>query len=261
MYFRNYRLWKTWLENSLRGAVSEHAFPVNMWKRPKYLQNPHESAFIMFFQHPSEKSSFKKCLPSCYVKSYGCLLTHWLPMASILIRISRICHSQFKCNYLKDQSLFLNFLFHFWNLHQILNILKKRMIVIANIFAKLETVKNFFRPLSKKRRLRRHFESQHVKVSQILAESLWERFYNFFPSFSGKLIWKMSPIDFGETFRVFLNTLIADDKYSAQDCENSLLPIQMILSEKPIAFCELFVPFLESTSNFKNFERKGVHHS
>ena len=46
----------------------------------------------------------------------------------------------------------------------------------------------------------------------------------------------MSPIDFGETFRVFLNTLIADDKYSAQDCENSLLPIQMILSEKPIAF-------------------------
>ena len=71
----------------------------------------------------------------------------------------------------------------------------------------------------------------------------------------------MSPIDFGETFRVFLNTLIADDKYSAQDCENSLLPIQMILSEKPIAFCELFVPFLESTSNFKNFERKGVHHS
>ena len=46
------------------------------------------------------------------------------------------------------------------------------MIVIANIFAKLETVKNLFRPLSKKRRLRRHFESQHVKVSQILAESL-----------------------------------------------------------------------------------------
>ena len=71
----------------------------------------------------------------------------------------------------------------------------------------------------------------------------------------------MSPIDFGETFRVFLNTLIADDKYSAQDCENSLLPIQMILSEKPIAFGELFVPFLESTSNFKNFERKDVHHS
>ena len=60
----------------------------------------------------------------------------------------------------------------FLDLHQILNILNKRMIVIANIFAKLETVKNLFRPLSKNRRLRRHFESQHVKVSQILAESL-----------------------------------------------------------------------------------------
>ena len=75
-------------------------------------------------------------------------------------------------NSLKNLKLFPNFLFHFWNLHQILNILKKRMIVIANIFAKLETVKNLFRPLSKNRRLRRHFESQHVKVSQILAESL-----------------------------------------------------------------------------------------
>ena len=72
----------------------------------------------------------------------------------------------------ESRKTFSNFLFHFWNLHQILNILKKRMIVIANIFAKLETVKNLFRPLSKNRRLRRHFESQHVKVSQILAESL-----------------------------------------------------------------------------------------
>ena len=30
--------------------------------------------------------------------------------------------------------LFLNFLFHFWNLPQILNILKKRMLVTANVF-------------------------------------------------------------------------------------------------------------------------------
>ena len=33
-------------------------------------------------------------------------------------------------NSLKNLKLFPNFLFHFWNLHQILNILKKRMIVI-----------------------------------------------------------------------------------------------------------------------------------
>ena len=49
MYVRNYRLWKCWLENFLNSAVSEHALIVNMWKRPKYLQNLHGSAFVMFF--------------------------------------------------------------------------------------------------------------------------------------------------------------------------------------------------------------------
>ena len=34
-------------------------------------------------------------------------------------------HAQFKRNDLKDEKVFLNFFFHFWNLHQILNILKK----------------------------------------------------------------------------------------------------------------------------------------
>ena len=32
---------------------------------------------------------------------------------------------QFKCNYLKSETCFLKFLFHFWNIHQLLNILKK----------------------------------------------------------------------------------------------------------------------------------------
>ena len=36
MYFRNYRLLKTRSEDSLKSVVSEHAFIVNMWKRPKH---------------------------------------------------------------------------------------------------------------------------------------------------------------------------------------------------------------------------------
>ena len=40
-------------------------------------------------------------------------------------------------NSLKNQKLFLNFLSLFWNLHEMLNILKKRMIVLANVFPKL----------------------------------------------------------------------------------------------------------------------------
>ena len=41
-----------------------------------------------------------------------------------------------------SEFFFFFFFFHFWNLYQILNILKQMMIVMANVFPKLETVKN-----------------------------------------------------------------------------------------------------------------------
>ena len=48
---------------------------------------------------------------------------------------------------------------------------EKNMMVIANAFAKLQTVKNFLRPFCKKCRLGTRFHSQHVKVLQNLAKS------------------------------------------------------------------------------------------
>ena len=39
------------------------------------------------------------------------------------------------------------------------------------------------------------------------------------------------------------------------------LPIQMQLSEKRKTFSQFFVPFLESTSNFKYFEKKDDGHT
>ena len=69
----------------------------------------------------------------------------------------------------KKSSLIL--LFHFWNLHQILNILKQRMILIATLFRILQTVKEFFRPLFKKHPFRNPFDSQHIKGFQTLVKS------------------------------------------------------------------------------------------
>ena len=175
-------------------------------------------------------------------------------MTSIVFKIARISHSQFKWNYLKNEKKFLNFLIHFQKIHQILNFLKKKMMVIANVFPKLQTVKNLVRPLSKKHRFRTRFDSQHVKSSQIFAKSPWEHIYNVLPSFSGNLIWKMSPLVIGEILGVFLNTLTEDNKYSVPDCENLPLPIQMQWSEKRKTLPEFFVPFPESTSNFNSFE-------
>ena len=56
------RLWKSWLDHSLKSAVSEHALTPNMWKRPKLLQNLPESNFIMFYHH-SQGIWFGKYLP------------------------------------------------------------------------------------------------------------------------------------------------------------------------------------------------------
>ena len=39
-------------------------------------------------------------------------------------------------------------------------------MVIANVFPKLQNVKILVRPLSKRRRLRKRYDSQHVKMSQ-----------------------------------------------------------------------------------------------
>ena len=55
---------------------------------------------------------------------------------------------------------------------------------------------------------------------------------------------------------MFVNTLTADGKYRGQYYQILQLPIQMQLSEKRETFPQFFVPFLESTSNFKYFEKK-----
>ena len=60
----------------------------------------------------------------------------------------------------------------------------------------------------------------------------------------------MSPLVLGEMLGVFVNTW-----------ENLKDPIQMKFCEKRIPFCEVFFPFLESTSNFENSERKDDRHS
>ena len=61
-----------------------------------------------------------------------------------------------------------------------------------------------------------------------------------------------------EILNMFVKTWIAADKYLVQDCENVRLAIQIQLSEKRKAFSEFSVPFLESTPNFKYFEKRMI---
>ena len=58
--------------------------------------------------------------------------------------------------------------------------LQKRKVFMTNALLILQTVKVFVRLLSKKRRFRTSFESQHVKVSETLVKPAWEHFYHIF---------------------------------------------------------------------------------
>ena len=153
-----------------------------------------------------------------------------MPITRMLFRIVRISCSVFKCNYLKNENHFLSFLCRLSNLHQILNIIKKKMVVRANVFRKLQNVKDLFRLLTKKRCFRRSFDTQHVKGSQTIVKSLWERFYHIFPPPWGEIIWKISLLSKFEMIWVFVNTWTADYKYPVQDCGNFTFPFHIQIS-------------------------------
>ena len=52
-----------------------------------------------------------------------------------------ISRNKFKHTYLKNKRLFVDFLLHFWNVHAIQNILRKKKSIIALLFKKLWTAK------------------------------------------------------------------------------------------------------------------------
>ena len=82
-----------------------------------------------------------------------------------------------------------------------------------------------------------------------------------FLAFSGKLIYKMSPLVLGEILEGFVNTLTFSGKYLLQNFENLRLPIHMQLCDKRSLFSEVFARFLDSISNFEHFQRKDDRHS
>ena len=64
-----------------------------------------------------------------------------------------------------------------------------------------------------------------------------------------------------EIFRLFVNTLTADDKYSLVNRGNLKEPIQILLNQKNKTFSQFFCSFRKSTLNFEHFQKKDDTHS
>ena len=81
MYFRNCRLWKFFLDHSLKSSVSETRFDSQRVKASQmFAKSPWERSYHVL--HHSWGAWFWKRLPQCHVNSRGFFFTHWLPMAS-----------------------------------------------------------------------------------------------------------------------------------------------------------------------------------
>ena len=214
-------------------------------------------AFLTYFSSLSEKPILKMSL-LVICKILAVFVNTWLLMKSTIFGIVRICSSQLKCNYLEKKNVFLNFLFHFWNLHQFLNTTSKNMIVTTNTFPEFQTAKDVVRETSEKPRFRTTLDSQHIKGLQTPVKPAWQHFYHNSPSPWANLIWKLSLCVICQILGALVNTLTGDDKYPLRNWENLQLKVQVELYKKRKTFCHFFVSFLAFTSNFKDFERKMI---
>ena len=163
---------------------------VNGFQTPLKVARHH---YYPLFPWISGKLSWKK-LGYCDHKSSDCLLTHWLPMASIPAAICKIFYNNFKPFYLKNARLFLEFLLNFWNVHEIYNIFKKSMSVLGWLFPKLLFRKEVATETSRRSCFRTPFGNQRVNGFQTPLKVARHHYYRFFPGIPCKVSWKKTAL-------------------------------------------------------------------
>ena len=124
MYFRNYRLIKTGLRKCLKAIVPEHHSIINMLKGRKDCLNIYPFYFFVWSLNWEKLN----CRASLLViaEILGLFANILIANVKYSLYKGRVYCNQFKCNYLRNQNIFANFLLHISNIHKILNILKKK---------------------------------------------------------------------------------------------------------------------------------------
>ena len=156
MYFQYYRLSKTWLDHILKKVVFRSSFDSQQVKGSQTLV---KSAWEQFYHIFSLLWREKILRMSFLVKFeiFGVSVNKLTADDKYPAWDFENIGSLFNCNYIKHERFYLNNLFHWGNLQQILNIFKKKKVVIANVPPILQTVKDSVRPHSKKRRFQNLF--------------------------------------------------------------------------------------------------------
>ena len=100
------------------------------------------------------------------------------------------------------------------------------------------------------------FDKQQGTRAQSLFKSPSKHLYPIHWSLPSQLSWKKSLFFTCQILGLFVNILIADEKYNVLTRDNLTIPIQMQLSPKQKTFSQFFAEFFKSISNFIFFEKQ-----
>ena len=135
------------------------------------------------------------------------------------------------------------------------------MTLTAEVFPKVQTLKNMVTSMSKKSRFKGYFGKQYDKRAQTLLKCQGQLLYHICRSLLRQLTCKKCVLVTCKISSFFPNTLSGDRKYSLLKGDNLTQPIQMQLSRKQKTFCEFFCAFLKSSLNFEHSQKKDDSHS
>ena len=134
-----------------------------------------------------------------------------------------------------------------------MNIFRKMVTFIADIFPKLQTPKNVVKIISKKSPFRGSFHKQHSKTTKHCWTLNGATFTIYIDHCENNWVGKYL-IVISKFLRLFLNTLTADGRYSLLNRDNLRKPIKLPLSQKQKIFYPLVSSFLKSRLKVEVFQ-------
>ena len=137
-----------------------------------------------------------------------------------------------------------------------MNIFKKKLSLIANVFRKLGTHKEALSEVSKKCGFTVAFDKQHGKGAQTHLKSSRRHLYHTYWSSIRILSLKKWLLVICKMLWLFVNRFTADDKYSLRIRDNCTELIWVILSQKRKTFSELFLQFWNTGQILNIFKKK-----
>ena len=105
------------------------------------------------------------------------------------------------------------------------------------------------------------FGNQLVNSFETLLKLAQHNYFPLFPWIRDKLNGKKSALVISEIFRLFVNTLTPDDKYSHRNIQIFWQQVQAPLSQKRKSFSSLLFAFLKSAWNLEHSHKKEEYNS